>query len=449
MNKPTLRVAAIVFACLSCPINATTAKDPARTQTAPALERAAIDVKGWASETKGGVGGAIIRVTNLNASGDGSFAAAVAADGPRVIVFEVGGVIDLQGAGIRIDHPYLTIAGQTAPDPGVTFIRGGLSVAAHDVIVQHIAVRPGENGRPKKSGWDADGISVSGVHNVIVDHCSFSWATDENLSASGARFNGKTPDEWHTGTSNRITFSHNIIAEGLRNSTHKKGEHSKGMLIHDNAAMVLMYGNLFSSNYERNPLIKGGARVAVVNNLIHNPGAKAIHYNLIAHEWGERVPRTGHVTMIGNVYRSGLDTVAQTPLFSLGGAGDVSVFMKDNVAVDGNGRPLPMTGRYTASSARIQASDAAYLPNGLVPAPADELENAIYASAGMRPWERDAIDFKILSDVAEGRGKIVDSEAESSGYPNYTATRKTFKPEEWNLADMSPKAGWEALRKPR
>lgn len=445
MNRFPLDLAAIVSACLLCQLTLAAAEGPARKPSAPALERAAIDVKGWASETKGGAGGAIIRVTNLHPSGEGSFAAAAATEGPRIIVFEVGGVIDLQGTGIRIDKPFVTIAGQTAPHPGITFIRGGLSVATHDVIVQHIAVRPGENGKPKKSGWDADGISVSGVYNVIVDHCSFSWATDENLSASGPRFNGKTPDEWHAGTSHRITLSHNIIAEGLRYSTHKKGEHSKGVLIHDNAAMILMYGNLFSSNQERNPLIKGGARVAVVNNLIHNPGARAIHYNLIAHEWGERSPRTGHVTMIGNVYRAGLDTVAQTPLFSLGGAGDVSVFMKDNVAVDGNGRPLPMSGRYTASQARIQTADSAYLPNGLVPLAAGELENAIYASAGMRPWARDAIDFKILSDVAEGRGKIVDSEAESSGYPSYSATRRSFKPEEWNLTDMSPKAGWDSL----
>lgn len=413
--------------------------------TVPGLDRAAIDVKGWASDTKGGSGGAIVRVTNLHPSGEGSFAAALAKEGARIIVFEVGGVIDLRGATIRIDKPHVTVAGQTAPHPGITFVRGGLSVATHDVIIQHIAVRPGENGKPKKSGWNADGLSAGGAYNLIVDHCSFSWASDENLSASGPRFNGKTPDDWHAGTSHRVTFSHNIIAEGLRNSTHTKGEHSKGTLIHDNAEQILLYGNLFSSNYERNPLVKGGARVAIVNNLIHNPGVRAIHYNLIAHEWGERAPRTGQVTMIGNVYRAGIDTAPQTPLFSLGGAGDVSIFMKDNIAVDSNGAALPMTGRYSATRAQIVAASAAYLPDGLIPLAAAELENAIYASAGMRPWARDAIDFKILSDVAEGRGKIVDSEAESSGYPSYPATHRPFNPDEWNLTDMSPRAGWRSL----
>jgi hypothetical protein len=63
----------------------------------------------------------------------------------------------------------------------------------------------------------------------------------------------------------------------------------------------------------------------------------------------------------------------------------------------------------------------------------------------MRPWARDAVDFKILSDVAEGRGRIVDSEAESSGYPSYAPTRKSFNPDEWILSDMSPRAGWNSL----
>jgi len=410
----------------------------------PEMSRAGIDVKGWA-DTKGGAGGRIIRVTNLNASGEGSFAAAVLEAGPRIVVFEVGGVIDLQGSTIRISEPYLTIAGQTAPNPGVTFIRGEFSVGTHDVIVQHIAVRPGEFGRAKKSGWEADGLSTSSADNVIVDHCSFSWATDENLSASGPRFKGANVEEWRQGTSRRITFSHNIVAEGLRDSTHRKGEHSKGTLIHDNANRVLIYGNLYNANHERNPLVKGGAQVAVVNNLIHDFGAKAIHYNLIAHEWGANPPQVGVVTLVGNVVRGGDDSKPGAPLFALGGAGDVSLYLRDNVAVDANGKPMPQTGSYTASGARILKAETPYLPAGLKPMPAARLENLIYTSAGMRPWARDAVDFKIISDVAEGRGHIVDSEAQSSGYPAYAPTRRAFEPLEWNLADMSPRAGWASL----
>jgi hypothetical protein len=439
MKLPAICILAVLVG--ACCLNALPAA------AGPSMDRATIDVRGWAADTKGGAGGAIVRVTNLNASGEGSLAAALATDGARTIVFEVGGVIDLQGSSLHINKPYVTVAGQTAPHPGITLIRGGLSVSTNDVIIQHIAVRPGESGKAKKSGWEPDGLSSGGASasNIIVDHCSFSWAIDENLSASGPRFNGKTPDDWPSGTSHRVTYSHNIIAEGLRNSTHSKGEHSKGTLIHDNAEQILLYGNLYSSNVERNPLVKGGAKVAFVNNLIHNPGKRAVHYNLIAHEWGDRAPRTGAVTVIGNVLRGGADTNPKTPLFSLGGSGDISLFMQDNIAIDANGEPLPMTGRYTADTARILQADRPYLPAGLAPLPADGLESVIYASAGMRPWQRDRIDFKILSDVAEGRGNIVDSEAQSSGYPAYVATRKAFVADDWNLADMSPKAGWQSL----
>ncbi len=72
---------------------------------------------------------------------------AVAAKGPRIIVFEVGGVIDLDKQTLTIKEPFLTIAGQTAPSPGITLIRGGIDVATHDVVMQHIRVRPG---RPAK-----------------------------------------------------------------------------------------------------------------------------------------------------------------------------------------------------------------------------------------------------------------------------------------------------------
>ena len=84
--------------------------------------------QGWAAQTPGGRGGRIIRVTNLNASGPGSFRAALEARGPRIIVFEVGGVIDMGLTSWTIDQPFLTIAGQTAPSPGITLIRGGLDI---------------------------------------------------------------------------------------------------------------------------------------------------------------------------------------------------------------------------------------------------------------------------------------------------------------------------------
>ena len=152
---------------------------------------------GWAATTPGGRGGRIIKVTTLAGSGPGSFREAVEAEGPRIVVFEVGGVVDLEKTGIRIRNPFLTIAGQTAPSPGVTFIKGDFSVSTHDVVIRHIRIRSGDAGAARKSGWEVDGLSTTGASNVIIDHCTFTWATDENLSTSGPRFDGgDTPEAW-------------------------------------------------------------------------------------------------------------------------------------------------------------------------------------------------------------------------------------------------------------
>ena len=99
-------------------------------------------VKGWAT-TEGGRGGRIIRVTTLNADGPGSFKWAIEQKGPRIVVFEVAGAINLNLGTLTIKEPSLTIAGQTAPSPGITLTRGGVDIAAHDVIIQHIRFRVG------------------------------------------------------------------------------------------------------------------------------------------------------------------------------------------------------------------------------------------------------------------------------------------------------------------
>lgn len=404
---------------------------------APEAPLAFPDAQGWAARTPGGRGGQLLRVTTLASDGPGSFAAAVNTPGPRIIVFEVGGVIDLGGKTIKIAEPNLTIAGQTAPSPGITFIRGGFDIATHDVIVQHIRVRPGEAGYAKGSGHDFDAISVIAGHDVIVDHCSLTWATDENLSASGPRFTGATPDDWRRGTSHRVTFSNNLIAEGLARSTHAKGEHSKGSLIHDNVTDILIVGNLYAHNYERNPLFKGGVRGAIVNNLIYDPGPRALHYNLIAEEWGEREHQLGRMVAIGNVLRGGPSTPADVPFMMLGGSGSVEWFAEDNIAVDSIGRPLPMTGRYTTATAQLIPIARPVLPEGLRPRPAVEVQDRIVRNAGARPWDRDAVDARIVANVIEGRGEVIDSEAEVGGYPAYAETRQAFDPRQWNLEDMT------------
>lgn len=389
------------------------------------------NVTGFGLDTKGGRGGVIIRVTNLEKEGPGSLAEALQAAGPRIVVFEVAGVIDLERSTLQISDPYITIAGQTAPAPGITIIKGGIRIATHDVIVQHIKVRPGEAGHKKKCGWEVDGIATTGgACNVVVDHCSLTWATDENLSASGPRFDGKNTEEWRKNTSHRVVFSHCIIAEGLSRSTHAKGEHSKGSLIHDNATEILIIGNLFANNMRRNPYCKGGTQVAILNNYIYNPGRSAIHYKLVKREWKGRDPVMGTIVAVGNVITFGLDSKR---LISGGSfKSPVQVYWQDNeVATIADAEAL--TGKFT------RLDSVPFWPEGLTAMPACEVRESVLRNAGAFPLHRDEIDRRIIREVQAGRGKIIDSELEVGGYPHTEPVYRKFDANEWDLSSLTKK----------
>lgn len=415
---------------------------------ASAAQLAFPGAQGWAATTVGGRGGKIIRVTTLAADGPGSFVEAINTKGPRIVVFEVGGIIDLDKRELKITEPYLTIAGQTAPSPGITLIKTGIDVVTHDVILQHLRIRVGAAGA-QKGHWEPDAFSTINAYNVIVDHCSLTWAIDENLSASGPRFQGKTPDEWRRNVSHDITFSNNLVAEGLAHATHSKGEHSKGSLIHDNVNNILIVGNLYAHNYERNPLFKGGVRGMVINNLIYDPGQRAVHYNLIPEEWADHPYQNGQLTLIGNVLRGGPSTRPGLPLFMLGGSGDIEIYEEDNIAVDWVGNPLPKTGRYTTSNARILPMAKPALPEGVKPMSAVEVQDAVIRNVGARPWDRDKVDARIVADTIEGRGEIIDSEEQVGGYPQYKETRQPFNEKDWDLATMMPKVPFTTRNTPR
>lgn len=384
-------------------------------------------VSGFGLDTRGGQGGRIIVVKNLNPNGEGSLAEALAYDEPRIIVFEVAGYIDLREKSLKIKNPYITIAGQTAPSPGITLINGGLSIGTHDVIIQHIKVRPGEAGEDKKGGWEVDGIGTDGAYNIIVDHCSATWSTDENLSASGPRFEGKTPDEWRQNTSHKITISNCIIAQGLSNSTHSKGEHSKGSLIHDNATEILVYGNLYADNVERNPFFKGGVQGSIVNNFISNPGKAAIHYALVESEWEGHEWITGKMSVVGNHIEYGQNTSKSIAAGKF--SGPVEVYWKDNIIVTKN--PVK---EFSGSPTLVE--NRTVWPKGLVPFPAIEIKKRVLKNAGAFPWDRDEIDKNIISGATIGNGKIINSELEAGGYPPFKPIYRNFKPEEWNMVTL-------------
>lgn len=397
---------------------------------------------GLAAPTKGGEGGRIIRVTTLAKDGPGSLKEAVDTKGPRTIVFEVGGVIDLGRSSLVITEPYLTVAGQTAPSPGITLIRGGIDLKTHDAIISHIRVMTGADGQPLRSGWEADALSTVAARDVLIEHCSFLWGIDENMSASGPRFTGDTPEEWRRGTSRNIVFRDNLAAEGLANASHPKGEHSKGSLVHDNATGITFYRNVWAHNVERSPLVKGGAQVLLINNLIYNPRHRAVQYNLMDLEWTGRPRVAGEITAIGNVMRGGNDTDPGLPFLMLGGDGDLAYHGRDNRAVDRHGKPLPEFGRYGETRARLLRSGKPLADlAGFEILPSEDVETSVLRTVGARPWDRAPDDIRVLFYVAEGRGGIIDDEGQVGGYPSPQATSAPFVEAEWDLRTMTPRSG--------
>lgn len=381
----------------------------------------ALSGKGFA-DPSGGSGGKVIRVTTLDSTGAGSLREAIETKDPRIIVFEVGGVIDLSNKSLNIKEPFLTIAGQTAPSPGITIIRGAVYISTHDVLIQHIRVRPGDTGKAKQSGWEPDGISTGGsnAYDITVDHCSLTWAIDENLSASGPSTRG--PDA----TSRKITFSNCIIAEGLNNSTHKKGKHSKGTLIHDFCRDIAVIGNLYAHNVARNPYFKAYTTGVIVNNVIYNPGVAAIQLNYAAKEWegSDYKPENCRVSIVGNVLMHGVNTKNKLALVSRRG----DAYMEDNLAFGADGKSAPLVyGKIN------ELEEKPVWPEGLKPLAAKDVVSHIVKHVGARPQNRDETDSRIILEFQERRGRIIDSQDQVGGYPKSKATTRKLNVPEKNV----------------
>lgn len=372
---------------------------------------------GFGRNTQGGSGGRVIKVTTLAPTGPGSFAEALAATGPRIVVFEVGGVIDLNLARLSLTEPFITIAGQTAPPPGITFIRGGLVIRAHDVVMQHVRFRMGDASTVAASGFEPDVTTDgAGAYDILIDHCSVAWGVDENLSVSGPRLDG--PEA----TSRRITLSHNIIAEGLRNSVHEKGAHSMGTLVHDHCTDIAVVGNLYAHNDERNPWFKGFATGVIVNNVVYNPGRWAMRLGPVDSEWAAAgvSPGPPRVSIVGNVMRHGANTPATLAMVGSNSRGEA--YLEDNLAFTVSGADAPIV----ASSVTVLAERPAW-PDWLEARPAASVVDWVLSSAGARPKERDSVDQRIVAGVLAGTGTLVNSQDDVGGYPAPAATTRALE----------------------
>ncbi|APG29006.1 hypothetical protein A7E78_03320 [Syntrophotalea acetylenivorans] len=349
----------------------------------------------------------MIKVTNLNDSGSGSLRAAIEASGPRIIVFEVGGAINLN-SDLRISNGNVTIAGQTAPFPGIMLKRYGVRINTSNILMQHIAIRVGDDGRTADGSWDnADALQItgSGASNIVIDHCSWSWGIDENSST------------WASGAHD-ITFSNNIIAEALVNSTHSEGSHSKGLLIGgsgNNPKNIAIIGNLFAHNVDRDPQLKGGTSTVVANNVMYNCGDSYSISNMTRNYVTEKTLASylGNVFVDGPQSASGAYAIKAESNLASGSA----FYADDNVNLSRPSYLIKDSAGCRVSSAPLAIADYSPLASG-------QVVDSVLTYTGTRPAERDDVDARIVSEVYNGNGSRKNH---SSGlWPNYPSTTRDF-----------------------
>ena len=393
------------------------------------------------SDTQGGLlpGTRIMRVTSAADDGPGSLREALSQTGPRVVVFDVGGVIELK-SDLRIRSPNLTIAGQTAPDPGISITGGGLRIRTHDVVVQHIAVRPGASDSGKANN-DRDAISIDGQgpgasYSVRLENVSASWSADETIST------------WYP-TTRAVTIRNSIVAEALRNAGHPKGQHSMGLLVGKYTTQIEITGNLMVSNLFRNPVMSPGSSTFVANNYIVNPGMNAIHF--YSHEGRKKVSSvTTLATIVENVVVAGKDSIKRMTAVQL--PPDMAILSPDaRLYIDGNvlrGRDTMPILSNRSELPLLQAPEVA--PVGWKVFAAEEVEAYVLRYAGTRPLRRNSVDLRLLDDIAHQRERIVDSPDEVGGLPPPSEIRARASvpadPHAPTTLGMSRLAAWLCLQ---
>ncbi|MDX6748347.1 hypothetical protein SH611_00845 [Geminicoccaceae bacterium 1502E] len=340
---------------------------------------------GFGAAAKGGRGGAVYQVTNLNDSGSGSLRACAEASGPRTCVFRIGGTIELQNE-ITVSSPYLTIAGQTAPGGGIQLRlsdqnkRRVLRISASDVVIRHLRLRRGATARSAYPSGTCcgDTVAIQDASRVILDHVSLGFATDENLDLNNAQ---------------DVTVQNSIIAYGLRYATDNDTvsdpaqHHSMGTLVSGSSTRFTLYKNLLAFNMNRNPRLQAGLN-DVRGNVIY--GAQ---FNPITADGGAQV------NVVGNTFDprpgTGFSYVINTRSAS--------------AYAEGNDSPVGMFG-----SGASKAASAFALPYDL-PVDAGSAKSEVLAKAGAQP--RDSLDQLVVGHVKAGSGSVIDSPSDVGGWP--------------------------------
>jgi pectate lyase len=370
--------------------------------------------EGAGAVATGGRGGKVYYVTNLNDSGPGSLRDAVSGDN-RIVMFQVSGTINLKDR-ISISGSNITVAGQTAPGDGICLRGHPLIIDGENIIVRFLRVRPGD-----EAGREHDALTIWGADRVMVDHCSLSWSTDS--------VNDVVKD------STNVTVQWCIISEPLSQSVHSKGSHGYGTGWGSGPqAGNSFHHNLLAHCNSRSPRLgsEKSALLDVRNNVIYNMGEGWAY-------GGEHA----RVNYIGNYYRPGPSTTRPDKIFRVSNP-NTRMFLRGNM-VDGhpevdqdNTRGLIIDDGVDRE--KLLVSEPFDLPH-VATGPAEvALEEVLQYSGTVMP-SRDAVDRRIVDDVRNRTGKIINSQNDVGGWPELKSGEARVDSDQDGLPDE-----WETAR---
>jgi pectate lyase len=349
--------------------------------------------EGFGAYTQGGRGGKVIFVENLNDSGPGSLRAAMEARSPRYILFRVSGIIELEKP-LELRRPYCTIAGQTAPGDGICLKNYDFVIRTHDVIVRHIRFRPGDEPaaalKEKGHNFEPDALTIGRpARDVIIDHCSTSWSTDECLTVSGE------------GITN-VTVQWCIISESLNQGAHHKGNHGFGSLVRTNGN-VTYHHNLYAHHRSRCPRPGtyglGSILFDFCNNVVYDGN-------------GYSAAEPTRLNYMGNYIRK-----PNGPTFSVGGDA-TEMYQAGNFQEDAGAKNDDFWQLITKERPHNKRAEPFEVAAVQTQSAQDAYE-AVLASAGATLPKRDGVDRRVVEEVRAGKIGLINSQVDVGGWPAY------------------------------
>lgn len=383
--------------------------------------------EGYGRFAKGGRSGDVYHVTNLEDEGPGSLREGIEnRQGPRTIVFDVSGTIQLTEDLEVEDVSGLTIAGQTAPGDGITLRDHTFEIKdCSDIIVRYLRVRLGD-----ESKTESDTIKIENIRDVILDHVTATWGVDGTMD---------------TDKLSNFTLQWSIYGEALHESNHHKGGHAMLMSLRKTSGNVSIHHNLLFSSRNRHPTLGGGkprdcntkAIFDFRNNVVYNWEG---HLNL-AH---------GQFNLINNYYRPGPNTDrTDYPVAPKAEAHDVTVGYMSGTVYEGNAewtrnnysamewgvRGGNYIGNVTQEKFRLPDEPVSIIDRPITHS-AEEAYQLVLDGAGASK-SRDADDERVVKGIRARTHRRIDSQEEVGGWPKLKSvpapqdTDQDGMPDEW------------------